>query len=102
MKIVITATGKGDNMKRFGATAFALALLLSLGVLPGCGLLGRTVPDGFYGEPERGVKIRPTDPGGNVRYDLPYWTVEEDGTMVLTDPYGNKMPHKGRKVITDN
>ena len=37
MKIVITAVGKGDNMKRFGATAFALALLLSLGVLPGCG-----------------------------------------------------------------
>ena len=39
MKIVITAIGKGDNMKRFTTTAFALALSLFLGVtLTGCGL----------------------------------------------------------------
>src|SRR5688572_9487513 len=71
MKIVIAAIGKGGNMKRLSNAASASALLLSLGVLPGCGLLGRTVPDGFYGEPQKGVKIRPTDPGGNVRYVRP-------------------------------
>ena len=102
MKIVIAAIGKGGNMKRLSNAASASALLLSLGVLPGCGLLGRTVPDGFYGEPQKGVKIRPTDPGGNVRYDLQYWTVEEDGTWVRTDPGGNKRYDKPGKVITQD
>ena len=69
-----------DSPKFLGAT------------LSGCGLVGRTVPDGFYGEPNTGLKIRPTDPNGRVRYDKPYWTVEEDGTMVLTAPNGTKMP----------
>ena len=49
MKTVITAIGKGDNMKRFGATAIASALFLPLGVtLSGCGYIYRTLPDGYY------------------------------------------------------
>ena len=49
MRINITAIAKGDNMKRFSATAFASALLLSLGVtLSGCGYIWRTLPDGYY------------------------------------------------------
>ena len=49
MKIVITAIATGDNMKTLRATAFASALLLSLGVtLSGCGYIYRTLPDGYY------------------------------------------------------
>ena len=48
MKIVITAIAKGDNMKRLGTTAIASALFLPLGVLPGCGYIYRTLPDGYY------------------------------------------------------
>ena len=86
-------------MKRFSATAFASALFLSLGVLPGCGYLWRTTPPGYY-KVNTGVKIRPTDPNGRIRYDKPYWTVEEDGTMVKTAPNGTKLKHTDGKVIT--
>ena len=60
------------------------------------------MPDGFYGKPNTGVKIRPTDPNGNVRYDKEYWTVEENGTWVRTDPGGNKRYDKPGMVITQD
>ena len=98
-KIVITAIGNGrQHMKRCGATAFALALFLSLGVLAGCGWAGRTVPSGYYGYPKEGeLKVRPTDPSGMVRHDLPYWTVEADGTWVRTEPSGAQPARPARQ-----
>ena len=94
MKIVITAVGRGGNMKRFSATAFASALSLSLGVtLSGCGYIYRTLPDGYYPVSTE-TKIRPTDKYGNVLLYKDYWTVEEGGTIVSTDKFGNKQHHK--------
>ena len=48
MRIVITAIAKGGNMKTLGARALASALSLSVGVLPVCGYIYRTLPDGHY------------------------------------------------------
>ena len=101
MKIIITAIENGDDMKTFNFTALALALFLGV-TLGGCGYLGRTVPYGYHGYPSTGTTIRPTDPGGRVRYDKPYWTVEEGGTLTRTAPSGRKLPHKDGKVITQD
>jgi hypothetical protein len=102
VKIVITAIATGDNMKRFGSTAYASALFLSMGVtLSGCGYISRTLPDGYY-PVSAGHKIRPTDKYGNVLLYKGYWTVEDDGTIVSRDKFGNKQRHKGGYVITQD
>ena len=74
-------------MKRLSATAFASALLLSLGVtLSGCGYVWRTLPDGYY-PVDTGVKIYRTDQYGN-RTEQAY-AVEGD-KVYQTDQYGNR------------
>ena len=88
MKIVITAIGKGDNMKRFSATAFALAP----GPFPGytlsrCGYIYRTLPDGYY-PVDTGVKIYRTDKYGNRTGQA--YAVEGD-KVYQTDQYGNRI-----------
>ena len=68
----------------------------------GCGLVGKTVPEGFYGKPNTGVKIRPTNANGRIQYHKPYWTIEDDGAMVRTSPSGAKLRHKPGMVITQD
>jgi hypothetical protein len=67
------------RIKTVFMTVFALVVLLSLGVVSGCGYIGRTIPPDYYAEE---MKSRE----GSVVYE--------------TDKYGNILRKK--EVIKDN
>ena len=39
-------------------------------------------------------RIYQTDSVGNVKYHAPSWTIQTDGRVIETNPYGEKMHHK--------
>lgn len=45
-------------------------------------------------------RIYQTDSVGNVKYHAPSWTIQSDGRVIETNPYGEKMHHKQQyKVV---
>ena len=45
-------------------------------------------------------RIYQTDSVGNVKYHAPSWTIQSDGRVIETNPYGDKMHHKRQyKVV---
>ena len=45
-------------------------------------------------------RIYQTDSVGNVKYHGPSWTIQSDGRVIGTNPYGEKMHHKQQyKVV---
>lgn len=60
-----------------------------------------TQPSGLQGIQQE-TRIYQTDSIGNIRSNLPSWTVQSDGRVVETNQYGEKMHHKQQyRIVGD-
>lgn len=47
-------------------------------------------------------RIYQTDSLGNIQYNKPSYTIQENGRIIQTDPIGNKQYHKQQYQIKDD